>query len=253
MDFEPVVPVNTKKPVAQRIVDEEDEEDYTYNKREAAKKRHTRSSVVIVIAAVVIVLAIAFVVLWQTGVVNIDGKATTTAASDLVEVPNFVGKPYDEIIDDSYNSKNFKFEKSEVYDSTVEEGYVIEQSIDVNEKVSVGTTIKLVVSKGKQSIVFPTSGIVGMKYEEARNMLTKIGFTVEKSVKLNTDGEQEGTVQGASLEGGASYEKGTTVFLFVWGEPVTEEQTTEETTSEDETSEDDGSLESPLDRLMNLR
>ncbi len=92
-----------------------------------------------------------------------------------------------------------------------------------------------------------------MKYEEARNMLTKIGFTVEKSVKLNTDGEQEGTVQGASLEGGASYEKGTTVFLFVWGEPVTEEQTTEETTSEDETSEDDGSLESPLDRLMNLR
>ena len=253
MDFEPVVPVNTKKPVAQRIVDEEDEEDYTYNKREAAKKRHTRSSVVIVIAAVVIVLAIAFVVLWQTGVVNIDGKATTTAASDLVEVPNFVGKPYDEIIDDSYNSKNFKFEKSEVYDSTVEEGYVIEQSIDVNEKVSVGTTIKLVVSKGKQSIVFPTSGIVGMKYEEARNMLTKIGFTVEKSVKLNTDGEQEGTVQGASLEGGASYEKGTTVFLFVWGEPVTEEQTTEETTSEDETSEDDGSPESPLDRFMNLR
>lgn len=252
MDFEPVVPVNIKKPVPQRIEDEE-EEDYTYNKREAAKKRHNRSSAVIAAAAVIIVLAIAFLVLWQTGVIDLNNETTTTAVSDLVDVPNFVGKPYNEIVDNTYNSKNFKFEKSEVYDSTVEEGYVIDQNVGVNEKVPVGTTIKLVVSKGKQSIVFPTSGIVGMKYEEARDMLTKIGFTVEKSVKLNTDGEIEGTVQGASLEEGASYEKGTTVFLFVWGEPQTEETTTEEETTEEETSDTEGSdFSSTIDDILSF-
>ncbi len=253
MEFEPVVPVNVKKPVAQRIVDEEDdEEDYTYNKREAAKKRHNRSSAVIAVCAIIIVLAVAFLVLWQTGVIKIDNDATTTAAAETVEVPNFVGKPYNEIVDNTYNTKNFKFEKNEVYDSTVEEGYVINQSVDVNDKVPVGTTIKLVVSKGKQSIVFPTSGIIGMKYDDARNMLTKLGFTVEKSVKLNTDNETPDTVQGASLEEGASYEKGTTVFLFVWGEPETTEPVTEDTTADEEFPTDESSVSEAIDRIINF-
>lgn len=253
MEFEPVVPVNVKKPVAQRIVDEEDdEEDYTYNKREAAKMRHNRSSAVIAVCAIIIVLAVAFLVLWQTGVIKIDNDATTTAAAETVEVPNFVGKPYNEIVDNTYNTKNFKFEKNEVYDSTVEEGYVISQSVDVNDKVPVGTTIKLVVSKGKQSIVFPTSGIIGMKYDDARNMLTKLGFTVEKSVKLNTDNETPDTVQGASLEEGASYEKGTTVFLFVWGEPETTEPVTEDTTADEEFPTDESSVSEAIDRIINF-
>ncbi|CDA91796.1 pASTA domain protein [Ruminococcus sp. CAG:563] len=253
MEFEPVVPVNVKKPVAQRIVDEEDdEEDYTYNKREAAKKRHNRSSAVITVCAIIIVLAVAFLVLWQTGVIKIDNDATTTAAAETVEVPNFVGKPYNEIVDNTYNTKNFKFEKNEAYDSTVEEGYVISQSVDVNDKVPVGTTIKLVVSKGKQSIVFPTSGIIGMKYDDARNMLTKLGFTVEKSVKLNTDNETPDTVQGASLEEGASYEKGTTVFLFVWGEPETTEPVTEDTTADEEFPTDESSVSEAIDRIINF-
>ncbi len=253
IDFEPVAPVNVKKPVAQRIVDEEDdEEDYTYNKREAAKKRHNRSSAIIAVCAIIIVLAVAFLVLWQTGVIKMDNSETTTAASETVEVPNFVGKPYSEIIDNTYNSKNFKFEKSEVYDSTVEEGYVISQSVDVNANVPIGTTIKLVVSKGKQSIVFPTSGIIGMKYDDARKLLTKLGFTVEKSVKLNTGNEIADTVQGASLEEGASYEKGTTVFLFVWGEPETTEVTTEETTVDEELTTDDTSVSEALDRIINF-
>ena len=253
MEFEPVVPVNVKKPVAQRIVDEEDdEEDYTYNKREAAKKRHNRSSAVITVCAIIIVLAVAFLVLWQTGVIKIDNDATTTAAAETVEVPNFVGKPYNEIVDNTYNTKNFKFEKNEVYDSTVEEGYVISQSVDVNDKVPVGTTIKLVVSKGKQSIVFPTSGIIGMKYDDARNMLTKLGFTVEKSVKLNTGNETPDTVQGASLEEGASYEKGTTVFLFVWGEPEATEPVTEETTADEGLPTDESSVSEAIDRIINF-
>ena len=122
----------------------------------------------------------------------------------------------------------------------------------MNANVPIGTTIKLVVSKGKQSIVFPTSGIIGMKYDDARKLLTKLGFTVEKSVKLNTGNEIADTVQGASLEEGASYEKGTTVFLFVWGEPETTEVTTEETTVDEELTTDDTSVSEALDRIINF-
>ncbi len=250
VEYEPVVPVNVKKPVAQRIVDEEDEEDYTYNKREAAKKRHNRSSAVIAVCAIIIVLAIAFLVLWQTGVIKIDNDTTTTAAAETVEVPNFVGKPYSEIVDNTYNTKNFTFEKNEVYSSTVEEGYVISQSVDVNKKVPVGTTIRLEVSKGKESIVFPTGGIIGTKYEDAQKYLTRLGFKVEKTVKLNLDNEIPDTVQGFSLEEGVSYEKGTTVFLFVWSEPETTVPE-EEPTSEDETTSDD-IVDDTIDKIINF-
>ena len=250
VEYEPVVPVTVKKPVAQRIVDEEDEEDYTYNKREAAKKRHNRSSAVIAVCAIIIVLAIAFLVLWQTGVIKIDNDTTTTAAAETVEVPNFVGKPYSEIVDNTYNTKNFTFEKNEVYNSTVEEGYVISQSVDVNKKVPVGTTIRLEVSKGKESIVFPTGGIIGTKYEDAQKYLTSLGFKVERNVKLNLDNEIPDTVQGFSLEEGVSYEKGTTVFLFVWGEPETTAPE-EEPTSEDETTLDD-IVDDTIDKIINF-
>lgn len=250
VEYEPVVPVTVKKPVAQRIVDEEDEEDYTYNKREAAKKRHNRSSAVIAVCAIIIVLAIGFLVLWQTGVIKIDNDTTTTAAAETVEVPNFVGKPYSEIVDNTYNTKNFTFEKNEVYNSTVEEGYVISQSVDVNKKVPVGTTIRLEVSKGKESIVFPTGGIIGTKYEDAQKYLTGLGFKVEKSIKLNLDNEIPDTVQGFSLEEGVSYEKGTTVFLFVWSEPETTVPD-EEPTSEDETTLDD-IVDDTIDRIINF-
>lgn len=250
VEYEPVVPVTVKKPVAQRIVDEEDEEDYTYNKREAAKKRHNRSSAVIAVCAIIIVLAIGFLVLWQTGVIKIDNDTTTTAAAETVEVPNFVGKPYSEIVDNTYNTKNFTFEKNEVYNSTVEEGYVISQSVDVNKKVPVGTTIRLEVSKGKESIVFPTGGIIGTKYEDAQKYLTGLGFKVEKSIKLNLDNEIPDTVQGFSLEEGVSYEKGTTVFLFVWSEPETTVPE-EEPTSEDETTLDD-IVDDTIDRIINF-
>ncbi len=250
VEYEPVVPVTVKKPVAQRIVDEEDEEDYTYNKREAAKKRHNRSSAVIAVCAIIIVLAIAFLVLWQTGVIKIDNDTTTTAAAETVEVPNFVGKPYSEIVDNTYNTKNFTFEKNEVYNSTVEEGYVISQSVDVNKKVPVGTTIRLEVSKGKESIVFPTGGIIGTKYEDAQKYLTRLGFKVEKSIKLNLDNEIPDTVQGFSLEEGVSYEKGTTVFLFVWSEPETTVPE-EEPTSEDETTLDD-IVDDTIDKIINF-
>ena len=83
-------------------------------------------------------------------------------------------------------------------------------------------------------------------------MLTKLGFTVEKSVKLNTGNETPDTVQGASLEEGASYEKGTTVFLFVWGEPETTEPVTEETTADEGLPTDESSVSEAIDRIINF-
>ena len=211
---------------------EEDEEELTADKREAAQKRHNRSAVVISVAAIVIILAVAFLVLWQTGVLPFDKDATTNSVqAETVDVPNFVGKLYDDVVDDAYYMGNFTIEKSEAYSSTVEEGFVINQSIDVNAKVPKGTTITLKVSKGKEMITFPTAGIIGADYDTAAKTLAKLGFNVTKTDKLNTGGQIANTVANASLEAGESYEKGTLVYLFVWSE--------EETTTTDPSIDED--------------
>ncbi len=229
-DFNPPIVKQPKyRATAQRI---EEEDDYTLEKREAAQKRHNRSSAVIAVASVIIVLAVAFLVLWQTGVIDLGEKSTTAANQETVAVPNFVGKAYFDILDDPYYSRNFKFEKSEVYSSTIEEGIVISQSEGVETQVEKNTVIKLTVSKGKEIITFPTSGIVGIKYEDAANILIKMGFKVNKSEKLNNDNQIAGTVAGISLEAGGQYEKGTIVYLFVWGEQETTTTTTEPSTEE---------------------
>ena len=206
--------------LAHRIDDDEDD-DLTYNKREAAQKRHNRSSIVIGIASLIIVAAVIFLVLWQTGVIDLGEIGTTSAQAEMVEVPNFVGKEYTDITDDPYYSGNFQFEKIEVYSSSVADGVVILQSAAVNSEIAKNSVIKLTVSKGREIITFPSSGILGVPYEQSANMLAKMGFVVNKIEKLNSNGQVAGTVAGFSLEAGGQYEKGTVVYLFVWGEPET--------------------------------
>jgi serine/threonine protein kinase len=246
MDFEPVAPA-ARPQGAQRIIESEPEEDYTSEKRVAAQKRHNRSAGIIAIATVVIVLAVAFLVLWQTGIIKLDSSSDkTTTAAEQVDVPNFVGKNYDDIIDDTYYSLNFKFEKVEAYSSSVDDGVVISQSVTVNSSVSKGSTITLTVSKGKEMVTFPTSGIVGSTYDEAAKTLTAMGFKVTKTVKLNDGGHTANTVAGTSLEGGTSYEKGTSVYLFVWGEVETQ------TSSSSKSEQSDQSTSSTTNIIDNI-
>lgn len=234
-DFDPPVAKKPKyKNTVQRI--EDDDDDPTYGKREAAQKRHNRSSVVIGIASFIIVAAVIFLVLWQTGVIDLGEVGGTPGIhEEMVDVPNFVGKEYADIVDDPYYSGNFMFEKVEVYSSSVEEGVVISQSAIVNTKVAKNSVVKLTVSKGREIITFPSSGIIGVPYEQSANLLARMGFVVSKIEKLNNDGQVAGTVAGFSLEAGGQYEKGTTVYLFVWAEPETTTTTEPSTDSSDDT------------------
>lgn len=229
LEFEPAnKPQPRYQNSAQRL--EPDQEPYISEKREAAQKRHKRSTAVIAIASAVIVLALLFVILVSTGVfdkLNIGpGKNNETVSAVQVEVPNFVGKNINDILSDEYYNKNFVFETSSQNSSEYEIDIVMKQSADVGKSIDQGSVIKLVVSKGKETVSFPLSGVIGERYETAYETLSKLGFVVKKTEKLNTDNQIPGTVAGFDLEAGAIYEKNTTVYLFVWAEPETTTTTT---------------------------
>lgn len=224
----PVMPPQAKyQATAQRIEDEDD--DINSEKREAAQRRHNFSTAIVAAAAVIIVAVIVFLGLSFAGVIDIGGNiGNTDVVQELIDVPDFVGQNYSDVTNNEYNSKNFKFEKRETHNASYAEGVIISQSISPNTQTEKGTTIILTVSKGKETVVFPSSGIIGAKYEDAAKILLNAGFKVDKVEKLNEGLYEAGTVAGHSpYEAGREYEKGTLIILTVYEEPETTTSETE--------------------------
>lgn len=67
---------------------------------------------------------------------------------DEIVMANFVKKTYAEF-ESWANSKKLNLNKTETYSDTIDTGLVIAQSVKENEKVKVGDTINVTVSKGK--------------------------------------------------------------------------------------------------------
>ncbi len=222
MDMNPVekpVPQPKHQATAQRLDFEEDEDDLTSEKREAAQRRHNASIAIVTAAAIIIAAIVVVLVLESAGKIDLFSKEeTTTVASQQTEpVPDFVGKNYEQVINDEYNKKYFTILKVEIYDPNYESGVVISQSIPVGTNVTKKDKITLTVSKGTEMVIFP-SGIVGMKYEDAKALLETKGFKVDTPVpKQNMGGHVTGTVADhPGYTAGSSYSKGSKIILSVW-------------------------------------
>lgn len=147
----------------------------------------------------------------------------TTTEGEPVEVPNFTGRLYLDINSNPVFTKNFVFADEYVYDSEVEAGYIVNQSIKAGETVPAGTKITLYVSKGEEEVVLPN--VVGSDYEEAVLHLEEIGF-VCKVTETSDSSHRHNEVISMSPVAEKAYAKGSTVFLIVnilESEPVTDE------------------------------
>ena len=212
-------------------------------KRAAAQKKHNRRVVAIGAAIIAVILAVAaalIIPLLSEG--KSEDDTQKTSAQEMNEVPNFTDRAswgdYEDIIQDEYVSAHFTIEKEEVYNDS-KEGTVLAQNIKAGTKVPDKSVVVLRVSKGKEQIVFPVSGVIGKKSDEAKKLLEKAGFTVEILTKVNTGSYEAGVVYQASLDAGEQYPKGTEVQLIVWDSVTTTTTTTTTTTEPDEPAYDD--------------
>ena len=76
-------------------------------------------------------------------------SATETAASQLVTVPNLVGKTYEEA-KALLEKEGLICDKTETYDATVEKGVVISQDKQPDEMLKKGSKVVLTVSLGEE-------------------------------------------------------------------------------------------------------
>ncbi len=143
-------------------------------------------------------------------------EKTTSGSAEYVKVADFSQLTYLDIISSETFKNNFEIEFLFEASEEVEKNSIISQSIKPGESVLKGTKITVVVSSGKPYVVL--KDVMGMKYEDAYDLLSKDGFSVQKVTKKNNGTREPGTVCNMSLVAGLEFEKGTTITLTVWGE-----------------------------------
>lgn len=141
-----------------------------------------------IVAAILSVLVVAAIVaaIW----INILSPETGTRE---IPVPKLIGRTYQDVSGDS----ELRFElvvKEEKYDSTYEEGVIIDQNQPVGKIVKEGSTIELTLSKGKRSAEMPN--YINWSYTEANNDLRAL---MEKTVSVVYDFEPSNTVQANKI------------------------------------------------------
>ncbi|MDE5780776.1 MAG: Stk1 family PASTA domain-containing Ser/Thr kinase [Lachnospiraceae bacterium] len=97
------------------------------------------------------------------------------------------------------------------YDDNVAEGLVISQDVKQNEKLPAGSTVNVIISKGKEKkCIVPN--LNNCTIEEARAKLAEAGLTLgTETGRENSDTVPEGSICGQSIEAGTEVEEGTAV------------------------------------------
>ncbi|MCC8023441.1 MAG: PASTA domain-containing protein, partial [Clostridiales bacterium] len=176
---------------------EEEEDDDT---APAADRRR-----IIIMSVIAVVLVAAIGVLTYFLVRDLrerQDETETTTQAEMLPVPNFIDYTETEVENNSDWASNFVFEKEYVFDNEAEAGVIIAQSPESNSNVNRGSTIKLTVSKGKETVYL--SNFVGVSEEIATAQLEEAGFNVQTATKYNDGSGREGLVYEQSLDSGQS-------------------------------------------------
>jgi eukaryotic-like serine/threonine-protein kinase len=141
---------------------------------------------------------------------------TVSSGPGEAPVPLVQGLPADEAAD-RLREAGFKSERRGEFSDTVKEGRVIGTNPSEGTTVQRGTTVTLIVSRGREKVAVPD--VTGKSREEAERLLRDAGL--ESSVTEREDEDADpGTVLEQDPEAGTRIGKGRTVDLVVAKAPA---------------------------------
>lgn len=210
---------------SKEIHSDEDTEDARELSAKKKKKKHALSSGII---AVLILIILAF--LFAIGYFVKDLYFST----EPVEIPSFVGRYVEDVVNDESYNEQFRFTVSFKVDEEHESGIIIEQSPtggvkrtqeNKDEKIEIKLTISSGKTEGKDSQepkVVPD--VVNKTSAEAVNRLNAEGF-VCKTVDAASPSVSRGYVISTEPAAGETAENGTEIVVTVSTGPETELET----------------------------
>lgn len=148
-----------------------------------------------------------------------------SSGKEQVEMPQLVGKSKDEATKIA-SEKGLTLNVSEEKYSDKEAGTVLEQDVEHGKKVAKGTTINIIISKGKEMAYMPD--IFGTSVSSARSMIESAGLSVGETTYENSEASSGSVIRatsenGEELKTGAPLEKGSKVNIVVSKGPDTSE------------------------------
>ena len=119
-------------------------------------------------------------------------------------------------------AQQFNIVTTEEYSNTVENGYIIRQSLEPDSVAAQGSTLELVVSRGRQNVIVPSYS--GYTLNSYINELESLGFTVNVEQQYN-DTVTSGSIIGTDPAVGTSVDRQVnstiTVYQSLGRDPAT--------------------------------
>lgn len=134
-----------------------------------------------------------------------------TASSTDAIVPQLVGHSEDEAKAELAKAGLTLGVSERRYDENIAEGIIISQDVKQNEKLPSGSTVNVIISKGKEKkCIVPN--ITNCTIEQARAKLAEQGLTLgTETGRENSETVPEGSICGQSVAEGTQVEEGTAI------------------------------------------
>ena len=170
---------------------------------------HPKTKVIFIIAIFIIIFVATLVI-----TLTLSNSSSSKNKSGDVQIPNVVGISQDEAKKKVEELKLKYNVRREEYNADVEAGFIISQDPEYinNYSVKEGSTVNVVVSKGKQLVKMPK--VMGMEYSEAEKTLRDLGLKIEKVEEISQK-VQEGYVISQENAENTDVEAGATVKIHV--------------------------------------
>ena len=216
------------------------------------ERREHLLSLKALLAGIVILLSILILLtLWSVLSQHIHQPAASAAesepaSSEVMEpqnlVPDFIGMDYTQVQNNREYASMYLFYVTEEYSDTAPAGQIIQQEPEADTALKVGETIRLVVSKGPETVEMPN--IIGFTQDGAVKELEARGLMASCFMVVNDGSYASGCVVRASETPGTRVAVGTVITVYIAADPSVQITTTPEepaatepTTTEPETPE----------------
>ena len=154
-----------------------------------------------------------FVFMWNFWLKEIFSPA------ERIDLPNFVGRDYQKVVDDAELASLYSFRVVYVIDTETESGTILAQDPDPGRSMMVtpeGIAVQLSVSTGMVFTEVPD--VTNLDYREAKNRLTQAGFIVDIE-NATSDSVTKDYVISTSPSAGEQMSSGSTVYVTVSSGP----------------------------------
>jgi serine/threonine-protein kinase len=131
---------------------------------------------------------------------------------ELITVTSVVGLSESDGVS-ALTNQGLVADKSYEYNEAVPAGQIISQTPTAGSTVTEGSTVKLVISQGVQSVTVPS--VLGEDQATAQNDLTSAGLVVASVTQENSETVTAGLVISQSIAGGKTVAYGTEVSLVI--------------------------------------